>query len=117
LNLPGVHAQILKLKKERLCQKLLSYIKLLLQFQREEIEGLNVPLRKQNDFKFKHSISAVEDDLDFELECLQIYKEFVLYFETNAKWITTLQEDQQLLHELRSSAKATDDQGRDSVTM
>ena len=73
-NKTDEHTEIIKLKKDRLCHRLLSYIRLLLQFQSGQCENLKLPLVKQEGFKFQRAIGKASSDLDFELKCLQIYK-------------------------------------------
>ena len=90
IGIPAIQPNTVRLKKWRLCSRLFAYIRLLLQFQRNQIKGLKTPLRRQKNFTFKKSISSVEEDLDFEIETLIIYKEFVLHIMRNPKWITTL---------------------------
>lgn len=117
LGLPGSQPNTVRLKKWRLCGRLWTYIRLLLQFQRNQITGLKLPLRKQKNYSLKHSVSSVEADLDFEIETLVIYKEFVLHFLRNPKWATTLEQDQEHLQRLKNSKKPTDDEGRDRILM
>lgn len=46
-RVPGRHTAVIRLKRDRLCHSLLSYIRLLSQYQRAEFEGLKAPLKKQ----------------------------------------------------------------------
>lgn len=65
----------------------------------------------------KYSVANIESNLDFELDVLIIYREFILHFLQNPKWITTLEEDQALIRKLREEKKPQDEQGRDSLIM
>lgn len=94
-----------------------SYIRILLQFQRNEISGLQLPLKKQKNFSLKHSVSTVEADLEFEIETLLVYREFLCHFLRNPKWITTLEQDEVLLKKLRKSNEPTDGEGRENILM
>ena len=56
---------------------------------------------KQKGLKYKYSIASVQDDLEFEMETLVIYREFILHYLDNPKWKTTLEEDQALFKHLK----------------
>ena len=113
IGLPGIKTNTIRLKKDRLCTRLWSYIRIKLQFERNQIQGISVPLGgKKLDISFSRSICQVQSDLDFELETLKIYKEFIKHFLCNPKWNSTLEDDLEELEVLKSLKGSTDKQGR-----
>jgi len=89
INNDCFYAQTLKLKKRRLCTNLLAYIKLLAQYQRKQIKGFETNDKEAINYNYK--LDEVSKDLDFELQCLHVYKNFLQQFSKNPRWVTTLE--------------------------